>query len=72
MDPKSKDELDNRAKQLNPNNDAYWQSRGEGGRQDDLDDDDYGCKSTDASNDDDVDWREWDSMSENDWEFNDD
>ena len=23
---------DNRANQLNPNNDAYWQSRGEGGR----------------------------------------
>ena len=24
--------LDNHANQLNPNNDAYWQSRGEGGK----------------------------------------
>lgn len=35
MDPKSKDhdysqeELDNHANQLNPNHDAYWQSRDE-------------------------------------------
>jgi hypothetical protein len=26
---------DNRANQMNPNNDAYWQSRGEEGRPDD-------------------------------------
>ncbi|WP_127115342.1 hypothetical protein [Shimia sediminis] len=26
---------DNRANQLNPNNDAYWESRGEDGRPDD-------------------------------------
>ena len=25
----SKDDRDNRANQLNPNNDAYWQSRGD-------------------------------------------
>ena len=30
---------DNRANQLNPNNDAYWQSRGYDGRPDDWDED---------------------------------
>ena len=30
---------DNRANQLNPNNDAYWQSRGEDERPDDWEDD---------------------------------
>ena len=36
-DPKeySQDELDNHADQLNPNSDAYWQSRGEDERPDD-------------------------------------
>lgn len=36
-DPKdySKDELDNHADQLNPNSDAYWQSRGDDERPDD-------------------------------------
>lgn len=29
---------DNRSNQLNPNNDAYWQSRGEDERPDDWDD----------------------------------
>lgn len=29
MSNKSKDSRDNRANQLNPNNDAYWRSRGE-------------------------------------------
>ena len=37
---------DNRADQMNPNNDAYWQSRGHDGRPDDwegnLEDDDEG------------------------------
>ena len=34
------DDLDNHANQLNPNNDAYWQSRGFDGRPgDDWDDD---------------------------------
>ena len=37
---------DNRANQMNPNNDAYWQSRGHGDRPDDweerVDDDDDG------------------------------
>jgi hypothetical protein len=39
----SQDDIDNRADQLNPENDAYWQSRGEDERPDDwqeqLDDD---------------------------------
>ena len=40
---KDQDDIDNRADQLNPNNDAYWQSRGEDERPDDWqesDDDD--------------------------------
>lgn len=28
MDPKTQDDLDNHANQLNPNNDEYWNSRG--------------------------------------------
>ena len=31
----SQDDIDNRADQLNPENDAYWQSRGEDERPDD-------------------------------------
>lgn len=31
-------EQDNRANQMNPNNDAYWQSRGEDERPDDWED----------------------------------
>ncbi len=34
------DDLDNHANQLNPNNDAYWESRGFDGRPGDWDDDD--------------------------------
>lgn len=34
----SQDELDNHANQLNDNNDAYWQSRGEDERPDDWED----------------------------------
>lgn len=34
----SKGERDNRANQLNPNNDAYWQARGEAERPDDWED----------------------------------
>jgi len=33
----SQEELDNHADQLNDNNDAYWQSRGEDERPDDWD-----------------------------------
>ena len=33
-----KDDLDNRANLLNPNNDAYWESRGFDGRPDDWED----------------------------------
>ena len=42
MDPKSKDELDNRSNQLNPNNDAYHSSRSD----DDDDDDDNDSSET--------------------------
>ena len=34
----SKDEQDNQANQMNPNNDAYWQSRGYDERPDDWED----------------------------------
>ena len=34
----TKDDLDNHADQLNPNNDAYWESRGWDGRPDDWED----------------------------------
>ena len=34
----SKEELDNHSNQMNPNNDAYWQSRGEEERPDDWED----------------------------------
>ena len=33
-----KDDLDNHANQLNPNNDAYWESRGYDERPDDWED----------------------------------
>ncbi len=33
-----KDELDNHANQMNPNNDAYWEARGFDGRPDDWED----------------------------------
>jgi hypothetical protein len=36
----SKDDRDNRSDQLNPNNDAYYQSRGLDERPDDWDDED--------------------------------
>lgn len=37
---RDQDDRDNRSNQLNPNNDAFWQSRGEDGRPDDWDQDD--------------------------------
>ena len=36
----SKSDRDNHANQLNPNSDAYWQSRGEDERPEDWDEDD--------------------------------
>ncbi len=33
-----KEDQDNRANQMNPNNDAYWESRGYDGRPDDWED----------------------------------
>lgn len=35
MGPDNQADRDNRSDQLNPNNDAYWQSRGEDGRPED-------------------------------------
>ena len=35
MDPKDQNDLDNHANQLNPSNDAYWESRGFDERPDD-------------------------------------
>ena len=37
-DDYSKEELDNHANQMNPNNDAYWSSRGEDERPEDWKD----------------------------------
>ncbi len=34
----SQDELDNHSNQLNPNNDAYWESRGDDERPEDWED----------------------------------
>lgn len=49
----TQDELDNHANQLNPNNDAYWQSRGGyDERPDDWDDDDYHYSSNTEDDDD--------------------
>jgi hypothetical protein len=36
--PTKQNDDDNRANQLNPNHDAYWQSRGDDGRPDDWED----------------------------------
>lgn len=44
---------DNRANQMNPNNDAYWQSRGYDGRPDGQDDEDDWDDEDDAVNPDD-------------------
>ncbi len=38
FDPKDKDDDDNHSDQLNPNNDAYWQSRGEDERPENWED----------------------------------
>lgn len=50
----TKDDLDNHSRQLDPENDAYWQSRGEPGRPDDwqerLDDDNYEYSQDDLDN----------------------
>lgn len=68
MDPHSKHELDNHSDILNPNNDAYWKSRGYEGRSDDqlrnhyLDDDDDD-DDNDERNDDSADDR-WGDDSE--------
>jgi len=60
MEPKTKEELDNHSNQLNPNNDAYWQSRGYGN---DADDDDDESRDIDYdhgdSSDDDSFFEEW-------------
>ncbi len=56
----------NHSDQMNPNNDAYWQSRGYGSRPDDWDDD----KSSNADSNDDNDY--YDETYGDDYEFNDD
>lgn len=40
MKPKDKADHDDHSNQLKPNNDAYWQSRGNDSRPEDWDDDD--------------------------------
>ena len=40
MTEPTQDDLDNHANQLNPNNDAYWESRGHDERPEDWDDED--------------------------------
>lgn len=47
----TQDELDNHANQLNPNNDAYWQSRGYDEKPDDWDDDDYNSSNREEDDD---------------------
>jgi len=47
-----KDDLDNHSNQLNPNNDAYWESRGnEDGRPEDWEDQLIGSQSLDRQPD---------------------
>ena len=50
----TKEDLDNHSDQLNPNNDAYWQSRGDDERPDDWEDqsdDDCGDPGDDCGDD---------------------
>lgn len=67
MDPKNKTDLDNHSNQLNPNNDAYWQSRGSNSRPDDWDDDDQHSNSYDDIDDD----RYEEEYYDNDFEWSD-
>ena len=54
--PSHEDDLDNHANQCNPNNDAYWDSRGyEDGRPDDWEDTDYGDDDVDVPSQADLD-----------------
>lgn len=50
----SKSDLDNYSNQLNPNNDAYWQSRGLDERPDDSDDDDSNSNNSNYDDSDDY------------------
>lgn len=50
----SKSDLDNYSNQLNPNNDAYWQSRGLDERPDDSDDDDSNSNKSNYDDSDDY------------------
>lgn len=52
----TQDELDNHADQLNPNNDAYWESRGYDERPDDWEDLIYGETEEYEPNDDYYEW----------------
>jgi hypothetical protein len=42
-------DLDNHANQMNPNNEAYWESRGEDGKPDDWEDQSQETKSEEQS-----------------------
>lgn len=50
----SKSDLDNFSNQLNPNNDAYWQSRGHDERPDDWDEDDSSSSNSNYDDSDDY------------------
>lgn len=52
----SNSDLDNRSNQLNPNNDAYWQSRGHDERPDSWDDDDSNSNQSNYNDSWDDDW----------------
>lgn len=66
MDPRSQSDWDNHSNQLNPNNDAYWQSRGFDERPYYDDDDDYNSSEKDDYDDDDDYFGEYTSFS---WDF---
>ncbi len=52
----SKSDLDNHSNQMNPNNDAYWQSRGHDERPDYWDDEDDSNSSNSSYDDSDDYW----------------
>ena len=65
----SQDELDNHADQLNPNNDAYWQSRGYDERPDDWDDEDDLISEEDGFDWDDSENWEYENWCSDDFEI---
>lgn len=67
MKPKDKADHDDHSNQLKPNNDAYWQSRGNDSRPEDWDDDDDRNNSYDDYDDDGYEQEYYD----NDFEWSD-